>query len=102
MNYDNIKKKDRKSAFFEIENPYTMAREMMAEASGTYGQITPEKKVETEPPGPTAGGAIAALTSGGASGALAAGAMGAKMGSVGRYVGIGVGALLGIASYYLS
>jgi len=87
--YEDMRKKDR-GAMFEVENPYSQASDMMAQAAGTAAQRQPDKTEEIEPPGPTAGGAITSGMSGAAAGAMVGGPYGAA-----------AGAILGIAAYYL-
>lgn len=85
-----------------MSDPSQMARDWMAQASGTYGRMQAGQKTKTEGPGHTAGGAMMGTASGATTGAFGAMAMGAKMGSAGSYWGMGIGAVLGLGSYLFS
>jgi hypothetical protein len=91
---------------YQIQNPINQAMGGMNQAAGTYGSMMKDIPANRDP-GPSAGGAIMSGMAGVGTAAAAAGALStagqsAMAGAFGGPVGLGVGAMLGIASYLLS
>lgn len=88
--------------FYKIDNPMNAAMQGMANAAGTYGNMSKRGETKTEAAAKTAGGAIMS----GAGGAVGGASVGASIGagtaqgaSVGGYWGAAVGAAVGLLAY---
>lgn len=81
---------------FSVEDPSKKAAQYYSAASGTYGAMDKEEKIEK--PGKTAGGGLMAAGGGALTGAMVGAQKGSVVGPYGAAIGAGIGAL----AYFLS